>query len=87
MLSRQTLLNIRRRPGQAIVLPVVHRRHAALQSAYWWLSQQLNLHDIMPDEDKVQLPHPNRRAVWEMYIIDVERVVMDPPLIKVFTQM
>lgn len=83
MLSRQTLLNTRRRPGQVIVLPAANRRNDALQSAHWWLSQQLNLHDIMPDEDKVQLPHPNRRAVWEMYIKDVENVELHLPLIKV----
>lgn len=67
----------------AIVLGSVNKRSDALHSAHWWLAQQLNLHDIMPDEDKVQLPHPTRRAVWEMYISDVENVAQEPPLIKV----
>jgi hypothetical protein len=83
MLSRQTLNSLRKRPGMLIQHQFAIKRNPKFESVHWWLGQQLNLHEMMPDEEKVQIPYPSRRCVWEAYIKDVQHVEQVPSLLEV----
>lgn len=83
MLSRQTLNSLRKRPGAIINFQYALKKNPKFECVHWWLAQQVDLHEIMPDEEKVQIPYPCRQAVWEAYMKDVAQVEQVPVLLQV----